>query len=48
MTVIVDKDIKKMVINRSGSGTEEKTFHVQQDSDIVLIGIKEIKKEIKS
>ena len=47
MTVIVDKAIKKIVINRAVSGTEEKTFHVQQDADLVLIGIEEIKEEEK-
>lgn len=44
MTVIVDKDIKKIVLNRS-SGSEEKIFHVEQDTDLILIGIEEIKYE---
>lgn len=44
MTIIVNKDIHKVIINRpvSGSG-DEKVFHVQQDSDIILLGIEEIK-----
>lgn len=45
MTLIVDKDIKKIVINRNVSGTDEKIFHIQQDADLILIGIEEIKQE---
>lgn len=44
MTVIVDKNISRIVISRSTSGTEEKTFHVAPDVDIILIGIEEINK----
>ena len=45
MTVIADKDTKKIVINRSVPGAKEKTFHVQLDADLILIGIEEIKQE---
>lgn len=45
MTIIVDPDVKKIIIHRSGAAEGiEKEFHVQADSDIVLIGIEEIHK----
>lgn len=43
MTKIVDKDTYKITINRTGSGlTGEKTLHVEQDADILIIEIEEV------
>lgn len=43
MTIIVDKDLKTIVLNREGiSSGEDKVFHIEQNADLVLIGIEEV------
>lgn len=46
MTLIVDKDIKKIIITRTGAtSAEEKTYHAQSDVNIAFIKYEEIKTE---
>ena len=46
MTVIVPDNLKYLYITRNDANSkEEKVFHIQQDADLILIGIEEIKQE---